>query len=64
MAKKPKVDARFQSLFPPLSPHELARLRQSLVEEGCREPLYVWDECNILLDGHNRLEICEDKGIE
>ena len=64
MAKKPKIDAMFQSLFPPLSKDELGGLRESLVAEGCREPLYVWEETNILLDGHNRFELCEAEGIE
>lgn len=45
----------------PLSPEEYATLEQNILNEGCREPLIVWRKPNkklILVDGHNRLEIC------
>jgi hypothetical protein len=29
------------------------------VAEGCRDPLIIWQEEQILLDGHHRLQICE-----
>jgi transcriptional regulator with XRE-family HTH domain len=31
--------------------------------EGCRDPLVVWREENVLVDGHHRFEICERHGI-
>ena len=34
------------------------------MRDGCRDALVVWEEEGILLDGHNRLEICEEEGIE
>jgi len=53
---KPKIDAEFASLIPPLSADEYMQLEANLIVEGCRDPLVVWGE--ILIDGHNRLQIC------
>ncbi len=52
------VDPEFQSLLPPLPVHDRELLEQSLLADGCREPLMLWAEEGILLDGHNRYEIC------
>lgn len=57
------IDPEFKSLIPPLSAEELAGLEQSIRDEGCRVPLDVWHGHNILLDGHNRHEICTRLGI-
>jgi hypothetical protein len=59
-----KVDPEFATLIPPLSESELALLEESLRREGLREPLLVWKETYILLDGHNRLRLCQKLGIE
>lgn len=58
-----RVDAGFRDLIPPPRPDELELLGQSLVRDGCREPLTVWTEQGVLLDGHNRHEICTRNGI-
>lgn len=50
----------------PLSKEESAFLEKSLIEEGCREPLVVWARENgreVLIDGHNRLRLCEKNNI-
>lgn len=48
----------------PLLPSDTAEeLEASLLTEGCRDPLVVWRERNVLLDGHNRKRICEEHGI-
>jgi hypothetical protein len=61
-AKAIKVDAEFQSLIPAISEEERKQLEQNIVEYGgARDPLAVWlrdDDDQVLLDGHNRLEIC------
>ena len=57
-----KINPKFQSLIPPLSPEELAQLEANLVADGCRDPLVTWN--GILLDGHNRHAICTRLGIE
>jgi hypothetical protein len=60
------IDDEFQNLIPPLSPVERARLEENLREAGrARNPLVVWpvDGKQILLDGHNRYDICTEYGL-
>lgn len=57
------IDPEFRSLIPPLSPDELAGLTASLLAEGCRDALVVWQEQGILLDGHNRYAICQQHNL-
>jgi ParB-like chromosome segregation protein Spo0J len=57
------IDPEFLALIPPLSATERQGLEASILAEGCREPLIVWEEKNILVDGHNRYEICTAHGI-
>lgn len=61
---KPVIDPEFQALCPPLSGEELRLLEESLVEDGCRDPLVVWASKDLLLDGHNRLSLCTKHGID
>lgn len=60
MNESPSVDREFQKLIPPLRPDEYERLEASIAAEGCRDALIVWE--GKLLDGHNRLEICDRIG--
>jgi hypothetical protein len=57
------IDPEFLALIPPLNATERQGLGASILAEGCREPLIVWEEKNILVDGHNRYEICTAHGI-
>ena len=51
------IDPEFKGQIPEPTPEELAQLEQNLIEHGgARDPLVSWR--GILLDGHNRLEIC------
>ena len=52
-----------RSLIPSLTPEEYAQLEANIVADGCRDPLIVWQEKQTLLDGHNRLQICERHGL-
>jgi hypothetical protein len=52
----PRVDPEFQSLIAPLKPEERRQLESNLLAEGCRDAVVTWR--GILLDGHNRREIC------
>lgn len=56
-----KIDPEFKSLLQPLSPEEFEQLKQNLFADGCREPLVVWGD--IIVDGHNRYEICTKHGV-
>ncbi len=60
------VDLEFSMLVPPLSREERTLLEHHLLTEGCRDPILVWDdgEHRILLDGHNRFEICRRIGLQ
>lgn len=50
------IDNEFKNLIPPLTPDEYSGLQQSIMQEGCRDPLVLWGD--ILIDGHNRYDIC------
>lgn len=62
MAPDVQIDPEFKALIPPLSAQERDQLEANIVAYGgARDPLTVWltdtGDC-ILLDGHNRHEIC------
>ena len=57
----PKVDQEFAALIAPLSAEEHQQLEANLIAHGCRDALVVWR--GLLLDGHNRLTICNRHGI-
>lgn len=54
------IDPELRDLIPPLTDGEYASLKESIRKDGCREPLTIWKGQNIILDGHNRYEICID----
>ena len=58
----PRIDAEFAKLIAPLSEDERAQLEANLVAaNGARDAIVVWR--GLLLDGHNRLEICRRHGL-
>lgn len=57
-----KIDPDFRDLLNPLSEEEYNALEASILKDGVEDPLKVWN--GILVDGHNRLEICKKHGIE
>lgn len=56
-----KIDPQFRDLIPPLSEEERKQLEDNLIAEGCRDPICIWH--GVILDGHNRYEICTRRGI-
>ena len=56
-----KINPEFRHLIPSPDPDELEELEVQLKAFGCREPLVTWR--GMLLDGHNRLEICKEHTI-
>lgn len=56
-----KIKKEYKTLIPPLSPEEYKYLEENVVKDGVREPLVVWGD--VLIDGHNRYEICRKHGI-
>ena len=57
-----KIDQEFHDLIPRLSPEERQGLEENIKANGCRVSLDVWG--NIIVDGHNRYDICVENGIE
>lgn len=55
------IDPEFKALIPPLLPEERSGLESMIVAEGCRDALVTWQ--GVLIDGHNRYEICQNHGI-
>lgn len=56
-----KIDREFADLIPPLTEEEYKGLEQSILAEGCRDALVVWNDT--LVDGHNRYKICMEHEI-
>ncbi len=56
-----RIDPEFRELIPPLIEEDRKKLEESLLKDGCRDALVVWD--GILVDGHNRYEICQKLNI-
>ena len=50
------IDPEFQNLIPKLTTDEYNLLEESILADGCRDALVVWN--GIIIDGHNRYDIC------
>jgi HTH domain len=63
--------------IPALSQEEYKQLEQNLLEHGCKDPLTIWETTEkvagvseneniiyVVLDGHNRFEICKNNQID
>lgn len=50
------IDEEFKTLIRPLRRQEYLQLEANILADGCRDPLIVWE--GIILDGHNRYQIC------
>jgi phage N-6-adenine-methyltransferase len=57
------IDAEFRAIIPPLAPEEFKALEESILAEGCRDAIVTWKEKGVILDGHNRYDICTKHGI-
>ncbi len=55
------INAVLQSYIDPLTASEHAALERSLLAEGCRDALVLWN--GVLIDGHNRYAICTQHQI-
>lgn len=58
-----RIDPEFKAIIPPLQADELEGLENDVKRDGCTDCLTVWAGQYILLDGHNRYEICTRLGI-
>lgn len=55
------IDQEFAELIPALEDEEFEGLERSILAEGCRDALVVWNDT--LIDGHNRYKICTKHNI-
>ena len=55
------IDKEFAELIPPLTNEEYKGLEESILAEGCRDALVVWNDT--LIDGHNRYKICTEHNV-
>ena len=51
-----------KSYIRPLKDEEFEKLKESILIEGIRDPLVVWQ--GILLDGHHRYKIAQEHNLE
>jgi len=59
----PTIDPNFKNLIPPLGQEESEQLEQNILESRkCYDPIILWE--GVIIDGHNRFEICMKNGIE
>ncbi|AKU21405.1 hypothetical protein MJ904_18255 [Massilia sp. MB5] len=56
-----KINDMLRDYIEPLTEAEHSALERSLLAEGCRDALVLWDD--VLVDGHNRYAICQKHGI-
>lgn len=59
------IDEGFRKQIPPLSATEYGMLKESIKQDGLRDSLIVWKTTagQVLIDGHNRFDICRELGI-
>jgi len=56
-----KIDPELRDYVPALKEDEYLSLRDQIIEQGCMDPLTVWD--GFIVDGHNRYRICRENNI-
>lgn len=56
-----KINEVLRAYIEPLTESEYAALERSILVEGCRDALVLWQD--VLVDGHNRYQICQQHGI-
>ena len=57
-----KINKEFSELIPHLQPEEYILLEESIQKEGCRDPIFIWNDT--IIDGYNRYQICKKHKIE
>ena len=64
LENNPGILPELQELLSPLRQCEIDELTASITTEGIRDPLVVWKERDVLLDGHNRLGIAKNNQLD
>ena len=58
----PVVLPEMEQLLPPLSGEQFSSLESDILENGCYAPIIVNGDM-VVIDGHNRLRVCEKHGL-
>lgn len=58
---KLSIDPEFEELITKPNDAEYSMLKDSIIKEGIREPIIVWN--NTIIDGHNRYKIAQELDI-
>ena len=56
------IDKDFYNLTVPNTEEQQERLEQSILKDGCLEPIITWND--VIIDGHKRYLFCKDEGID
>lgn len=59
---EPQINQEIKNRLWKLNDTEYSNLEQSIIKDGCRESIILWN--NTIIDGHNRYEICKKHHIE
>ena len=61
-----RINSDIKTFITPLTADSKQQLEQNIKQNGCLDPLTVWDKGNdnyVLVDGHNRHDICQRNNI-
>ncbi|HSF51251.1 MAG TPA: ParB N-terminal domain-containing protein, partial [Nitrososphaeraceae archaeon] len=58
-----KINPEYVKLINPLTKLEYDVLKNSISNKGLHLPIII-NQDNVILDGHNRLKICQELGID
>ncbi len=61
-----RINSDLQSFITPLTADSKHQLEENIKQNGCLDPLTVWDKGDdnyLLVDGHNRYDICQRNDI-
>lgn len=62
--KEYKIDPELNEVLPDLSDEDYKALEESLLTEGFKgAPIIIWQGKDIIIDGHNRYQICKKHNI-
>lgn len=59
--ERPTIDPEFKAAMFPISEEEFSQLEENILTHGCLDPVKTWR--GLLVDGHNRIQICDHYGI-
>lgn len=60
--RTPTVLPELSELLPPLTDEQFSSLEADILQNGCYSPV-ITNEDLVVVDGHNRMDICEEHGI-